>query len=81
MNEEFEKRRRLSRRRMAQISFAALLTMTAVILMGTLIGGEAFADNMKAVTPLLTGMAWSFVAIIGLYLGASLTEFLKHKQP
>lgn len=69
--------RRLARRRMAWFSFGALLIEAAVILAGVFLGGPAFAINVKATSALLTGLFWAQAAIVGTYLGVSLTEALK----
>lgn len=69
--------RRLARRRMAWFSFGALLIEAAVILAGVFLGGPAFAINVKATSALLTGLFWAQAAVVGAYLGVSLTETLK----
>lgn len=69
--------RRKARRRMAWLSFNALLVEAAVLLTGIFIGGPIFAVNLAAAAPLLTGLFWAQAAIVGTYLGVSLTEALK----
>lgn len=74
---EFERRRRLSRRRMGQIAFAAFIGEAVALMVGVFVGGPLFAANVAAVAPVLTGLVWAQVAFIGAYLGVSLTEAMK----
>jgi hypothetical protein len=48
-----------------------------VLLLGAFIGGPAFAVNVAAVAPALTGLFWAQAAIVGGYLGVSMTEAIK----
>jgi hypothetical protein len=75
--EDMDKCRRLARRKMAWFSFSALLLEAAAIMLGVFYGGPVFAANLVAAAPLLTGMFWAQTAIVGAYLGVSLTEALK----
>lgn len=75
--EALDKGRRLARRRMAWISFAALLAEAAALLAGVFLGGPIFATNLTAAAPILTGLFWAQAALVGAYLGVSLTEALK----
>ena len=74
---ELDKGRRLARRRMGWTSFTVLMVEAAVILIGVFVGGPLFATNLKAAAPILTGLFWAQAAIVGAYLGVSLTEALK----
>ena len=74
---ELDKGRRLARRGMAWLSFTALLVEAGVLMAGTFMAGPLFAANLAAVAPILTGMFWAQAAIVGAYLGVSLTEALK----
>ena len=69
--------RRLARRRMGWFSFSALLIEAGVLLLGIFVGGPLFAMNLAAAAPILTGLFWAQAAIVGAYLGVSLTEALK----
>ncbi len=69
--------RRLARRRMGWLSFSALLIEAGVLLIAVFVGGPLFAANIKAAAPILTGLFWAQAAIVGTYLGVSLTEALK----
>lgn len=69
--------RRLARRRMAWISFAAILIEAAAILFGVFSSGSVFAANMAAAAPVLIGLFFAQAGIVGAYIGASLTEALK----
>lgn len=71
------KGRRLARRRMGWIAFLALIAELVFILAGVVFGGPLFAANLAAASPLLTGVSWALVAVVGAYLGVSLTEALK----
>lgn len=75
--EEIDKSRRLARRRMGWWAFMALLLELGVLLAGTLLGGPLFAANMAAIAPALSGLSWALAAVVGAYLGVSLTEALK----
>ncbi len=72
-----DKGRRLARRGMAWLSFTALLVEAGVLMVGTFMAGPLFAANLAAVAPILTGLFWAQAAIVGAYLGVSLTEALK----
>lgn len=74
---ELDKGRRLARRGMAWLSFTALLVEAGILMAGTFLAGPLFAANLTAVAPILTGMFWAQAAIVGAYLGVSLTEALK----
>lgn len=71
--------RRLARRRMGWISFSALMIEAGVLLGGIFLGGPTFAVNLSAAAPVLTGLFWAQAALVGTYLGVSLTEALKKK--
>jgi hypothetical protein len=58
-------------------SFAAILIGQTVLLAGLFFGGPLFAANMAAIAPALSGLFWAEAAIVGAYLGVSLTEALK----
>lgn len=75
--DELNVSRRLARRRMGWISFSCLMIEAAVILIGLFLGGPIFAANIRATSALLTGLFWAQAAIVGAYLGVSLTEALK----
>lgn len=75
--EQIDINRRRARRRMAWLSFSALLVEAAILMTGIFIGGPIFAVNLAAASPLLTGLFWAQAAIVGAYLGVSLTEALK----
>jgi len=75
--EHLESGRRLARRRMGWLSFTALLVEAGVLLAGVFLGGPIFAANLTAAAPILTGLFWAQAAIVGAYLGVSLTEALK----
>lgn len=77
--EEMDRSRRLARRRMAWISFLALLFESGAILAGVFLGGPLFATNLTAAAPVLIGMFFAQAGIVGAYLGASLTEALKRR--
>ncbi len=77
MEDELDKGRRLARRGMAWLSFIALLVEAGVLLVGTFVAGPLFTANIAAVAPILTGLFWAQTAIVGAYLGVSLTEALK----
>src|SRR3546814_4422881 len=79
-SETLDRGRRLARRRMAWISFLALLVEAGALLAGVFVGGPIFATNMAAVAPALTGLFWAQTAIVGAYLGVSLTEALKRSE-
>lgn len=72
--------RRMARRRMGWLSFIALLTEAGVLLTGVFLGGPIFAANLSAAAPILTGLFWAQTAIVGAYLGVSLTEALSKKK-
>ncbi len=74
---ELDKSRRLARRGKAWLSFTALLVEAGVLMAGIFLAGPAFAVNLAAVAPILTGLFWAQTAIVGTYLGVSLTEALK----
>jgi len=77
--EEMEKDRRLARRRMGWGAFSVIMIQGALLVAGTFFGGPMFAANIAATTPLLISLLWAEVALVGVYLGASLTEALKKK--
>jgi hypothetical protein len=62
---------------MAWVSFAALLVESAILMTGLFVAGPAFALNMASVAPVLSGLFWAQAAIVGAYLGVSLTEAIK----
>lgn len=74
---DLETGRRLARRRMGWLSFSFLMVEAIVILVGVFLGGPVFAANIAATSALLTGLFWAQAAIVGAYLGVSLTEALK----
>ncbi len=71
--------RRMARRRMGWLSFSALLIEAGALMVGVFIGGPTFAVNLAAAAPVLTGLFWAQAALVGAYLGVSLTEALKKK--
>jgi hypothetical protein len=75
--EDLDKGRRLARRRMGWTAFLALVAELIFVLVGVVYGGPLFAANLAAASPLLSGISWAFAAIVGAYLGVSLTEALK----
>ena len=75
--EEIDTTRRLARRRMGRLAFVALLAELIAIVLGLFFGGPLFAANMVAVTPVLSSISWALMAVIGAYLGVSLTEAMK----
>lgn len=75
--DDLDRTRRLARRRMAWLSFTALLIEAGVLLGGVFLAGPVFAANLAAAAPILTGLFWAQAAIVGAYLGVSLTEALK----
>jgi hypothetical protein len=77
VTEDLDKGRRLARRRMGWLSFSALLIEAGVLMAGVFLGGPIFATNLAAAAPILTGLFWAQAAIVGAYLGVSLTEALK----
>ena len=70
-------KRRKARRRMAWLAFLALLVEAGALMSGVFLGGKLFATNMSAAGPALVGLFWAQAAIVGAYLGVSLTEKLK----
>jgi hypothetical protein len=64
---------------MAWICFIALLVEAAAVLAGVFLGGPVFAANITAASTLLIGLFWTQAAIIGAYLGVSMTEAMKNK--
>ena len=74
---DMERSRRLARRRMAWTSFAAIMIEAAVMLTGVFIGDSLFANNVRAASSILIGLFWAQAALVGAYLGVSLTEALK----
>ncbi len=75
--EDLETGRRKARRRMGWLSFNALLIEAGVITAGVFLGGPIFAANLAAAAPVLNGLFWAQAALVGAYLGVSLTEALK----
>lgn len=75
--EDLDTGRRLARRRMGWLAFSALMIEAGVLMAGVFIGGPTFAVNLAAAAPILTGLFWAQAAIVGAYLGVSLTEALK----
>jgi hypothetical protein len=62
---------------MGWLSFSALLIEAGVLMGGVFLAGPTFAINLAAAAPILTGLFWAQAAIVGAYLGVSLTEALK----
>ena len=79
MENELDRGRRIARRRMGRIAFLALMAEAGVIMAGLFVGGPLFAANVKAASGLLIGLFWAQAAIVGAYLGVSLTEALNKK--
>lgn len=77
MSETIDIDRRVARRRMGWFSFVALLIEAGVMLLGLFFGGPLFAVNLAAAAPVLTGLFWAQAAVVGAYLGVSLTEALQ----
>lgn len=75
--EDLDRGRRLARRRMGWLAFSALMIEAAALLAGVFLGGPLFAANLTAAAPVLTGLFWAQAALVGAYLGVSLTEALK----
>lgn len=75
--EELDRGRRLARRRMAWIAFLALMLEAGAITAGLFLGGPLFAANVTAASTVLVGLFWAQAAVVGAYLGVSLTEALK----
>lgn len=74
MSEELDVGRRKARRKMAWISFSALLSMALAIMLGLFLGPAAFAVGVQTVSGVLNMILGAFVAIILGYLGASAYE-------
>lgn len=75
--EEMDRSRRLARRRMGWLSFLALLVEAGILMGGVFLAGPTFAANLAAAAPILVGLFWAQAAVVGAYLGVSLTEALK----
>ena len=75
--EELDRGRRLARRRMGWLAFLSLMAEAAALTLGVFIGGPLFATNLTAASAVLIGLFWAQAAIVGAYLGVSLTEALK----
>lgn len=71
-----DKGRRLARRYMAWLSFVAMLALGGATWLGVMLGSDIFAANLAAASPILLGLLWALAAIVGAYLGVSLTEAL-----
>lgn len=81
MSEVLDTDRRIARRRMGWYSFVALLIEAGVLMAGLFVGGPLFAVNLAAAAPILTGLLWAQAAVVGAYLGVSLTEALSKPTP
>ena len=81
MEEDLDISRRLSRRRMAWIAFVAILLESVVMTAGLFLGGPVFAANAQAASTVLVGLFWTQAAVIGAYLGVSMTEAWKKQDP
>lgn len=77
MSETLDTDRRIARRRMGWYSFVALLVEAGVMLAGLFFGGPLFAVNLVAAAPVLNGLFWAQAAVVGAYLGVSLTEAIQ----
>ena len=77
MADSLDRGRRLARRRMGWTAFLALIAELVFVLGGVVFGGPLFAANLTAASPILMGLSWALAAIVGAYLGVSLTEALK----
>ena len=75
--ENLDRGRRLARRRMGWTAFLSLIAELIFVLAGVIWGGPLFAANLAAASPILMGISWALAAIVGAYLGVSLTEALK----
>lgn len=75
--EALDRGRRLARRRMGWLAFSAVLIEGFLIMAGVFFGGPLFAANLVAASPIITGIIWAQTALVGAYLGVSLTEALK----
>lgn len=75
--DDLNRTRRLARRRMAWLSFIALLIEAGILMGGVFLAGPTFAANLAAAAPILTGLFWAQAALVGAYLGVSLTEAIK----
>jgi hypothetical protein len=75
--QKLDRGRRLARRLMGWFSFGALLVEAMALLAGVFLGGPTFVANVTATAPVLVGLFWVQAAIVGAYLGISLTEALK----
>ena len=76
-NNELDRGRRIARRRMAWIAFLALTAEASGLTLGLFFGGPLFAVNITAASAVLIGLFWAQAALVGAYLGVSLTEALK----
>lgn len=77
--EELDLKRRLSRRRMAVISFAALLGIAAAVLAGSAFGPASFADSVQKVSGVLNMILGVLAAIVLGYLGVSVYEATRNQ--
>lgn len=69
-----DKGRRIARRYMAWVSFIGILLTSVAVWCGMIWGGELFRLNLDAAYPLLVVLLWSKAAVVGAYLGVSVTE-------
>ena len=69
--------RRKARRYMAWLSFGALLLIGTSVLNGVTWGGELFSQNLQAAAPIINSLMWALTAIVGAYLGVSVTEAIQ----
>lgn len=79
MEEELDRGRRISRRRMGRIAFLLLMAEAVALMCGVFVGGPLFATNIKAASTVLIGLFWAQAALVGAYLGVSLTEAMNKK--
>ena len=75
--EALDKGRRLARRRMGWVAFCSIMIEAVALFAGVYFGGPLYAANLAAAAPIITGIIWAQAALVGAYLGVSLTEALK----
>jgi hypothetical protein len=74
---DLDKGRRKARRYMAWLSFLGLIGTSVAVWSGTMLGEEAFRLNLTAATPLIVALLWCKAAVVGAYLGVSVTEAIQ----
>ena len=74
---DIDVQRRMARRKMGWISFVMLMAEAVVMMIGVFTGDSLFANNVRAASSILIGLFWAQAALVGAYLGVSLTEALK----